>query len=78
LIIRDLEETEQVTRKIEGFKAMFEGRVGKMVEVESRGKGRLTRMLSVLYLGDYVSVYTGILNGKDPSSMDAIDTLKSL
>lgn len=78
LIIRDLEETEQVTRKIEGFKAMFEDKVGKMVEVESRGKGRLARMLSVLYLGDYVSVYTGILNGKDPSSMDAIDTLKSL
>ena len=78
LIIRDLEETEQEKRKIEGFKAMFEDRVGKMVEVESRGKGRLARMLSVLYLGDYVSVYTGILNGKDPSSMDAIDKLKSL
>jgi glucose/mannose-6-phosphate isomerase len=57
---------------------MFADKVGKMVEVESRGKGRLARMLSVLYLGDYVSVYTGILNGKDPSSMDAIDTLKSL
>lgn len=78
LIIRDLEEAEQETRKIEGFKAMFEDRVGKMVEVESRGKGRLARMLSVLYLGDYVSVYTGILNGKDPSSMEAIDKLKSL
>lgn len=78
LIIRDLEETEQETRKIEGFKAMFEDRAGKMVEVESRGKGRLARMLSVLYLGDYVSVYTGILNGKDPSSMEAIDKLKSL
>jgi len=78
LIIRDLEETEQEARKIEGFKAMFEARAGKMAEVESRGRGRLARMLSVLYFGDYVSVYTGILNGKDPSSMDAIDTLKSL
>jgi glucose/mannose-6-phosphate isomerase len=78
LIIRDLEETEQETRKIEEFKAMFENRVGKMVEVESRGKGRLARMLSVLYLGDYVSVYTGILNSKDPSSTEAIEKLKSL
>jgi glucose/mannose-6-phosphate isomerase len=78
LIIRDLEETERETRKIEGFEAMFEDRVGKMVEVESRGKGRLARMLSMLYLGDYVSVYTGMLNGKDPSSTDAIDKLKSL
>jgi glucose/mannose-6-phosphate isomerase len=78
LIIRDLEETSQETRKYGGFKAMFQGRVGKMVEVKSRGKGRLARMLSVLYIGDYVSVYTGILNGKDPSSMDAIETLKRL
>jgi glucose/mannose-6-phosphate isomerase len=78
LIIRDREETAQETRKIEGFKDMFKERVGKMIEMESRGEGRLARMLSVLYVGDYVSVYTGILNGKDPSSMDAIDTLKSL
>ena len=78
LIIRDREETPREARKIEGFKAIFTERVGKLIEVESRGEGRLARMLSVLYLGDYVSVYTGILNGKDPSSMEAIDTLKSI
>lgn len=76
LFIRDQGETDRMARKIDRFRALFEGRVGGIVDVWARGKGRLARMLSVLYTGDYVSAYLGLLYGKDPSSNDSIDELK--
>jgi len=76
LIIRDPEEPDEMVRKIDRFKDLLEPRVGGMLEVEARGRGKLSRMLSVLYIGDYTSTYLGLLYGKDPSSMDAIEELK--
>lgn len=76
LIIRDPEESGEMVRKIDGFKDLLEPRVGGMLEVEARGRGKLSRMLSVLYIGDYASTYLGLLYGKDPSSTDAIEELK--
>lgn len=76
LVIRDPGETVEIARKVERFKALLEPRVGGMLEVRARGRGKLARMLSVLYVGDYVSTYLGLLYGRDPSSMDAIEELK--
>ncbi len=76
LFIRDSRETDKMARKIDRFKAMFEGRVGGIVEVRAKGGAKLARMLSVLYTGDYVSTYLGLLYGQDPSSTDAIEELK--
>jgi len=76
LFIRDPGETNEMARKIDRFRALFEGRVGALVEVRARGQGKLARMLSVLYTGDYTSTYLGLLYGQDPSSTDAIEELK--
>jgi len=76
LFIRDSGETNRIARKIDRFRALFEGRVGGIVEVRARGQGKLARMLSVLYTGDYISTYLGLLYGQDPSSTDAIEELK--
>jgi len=65
-----------MARKIDRFRALFEGRVGALVEVRARGQGKLARMLSVLYTGDYVSTYLGLLYGQNPSSSDTIEELK--
>ena len=58
------------------FMEIIKPAFGKVIEVPARGEGRLARILSALYLGDYVSAYLGVLNGKDPSSVDSIDLLK--
>jgi glucose/mannose-6-phosphate isomerase len=76
LFIRDTGETNEMARKIDRFRALFEGRVGALVEVRARGQGKLARMLSVLYTGDYVSTYLGLLYGQNPSSSDTIEELK--
>ena len=76
LIIRDPEEPGEITGKVDRFKALMEPVVGGVIEERARGRGKLARMLSVLYLGDYTSTYLGLHYGKDPSSMDAIEELK--
>ncbi|HEY6781465.1 MAG TPA: SIS domain-containing protein, partial [Thermoleophilaceae bacterium] len=45
--------------------------------VSSRGDSRLERVLSLVFLGDLVSVYLGLLEGVDPTPIDAIDRLKA-
>ncbi len=49
---------------------------GKAIVIESEGETRLERVLSLLLLGDLVSVYLAVLDGVNPTPMEAIDRLK--
>ena len=44
--------------------------------IESRGESPLAVMLSSIHFGDYVSYYLALLNGADPTTVDAISYLK--
>ncbi|MCG2770278.1 MAG: bifunctional phosphoglucose/phosphomannose isomerase, partial [Anaerolineae bacterium] len=44
--------------------------------IESRGDSPLAVMLSSIHFGDYVSYYLALLNGADPTTVDAISYLK--
>jgi glucose/mannose-6-phosphate isomerase len=76
IFITDPAEGERVAAKTHRFMDIIKPSFGKVLQVEARGEGRLARMLSALYVGDYVSVYLGVLYGKDPSTVDSIDRLK--
>lgn len=76
LIIRDPEGPPEMRRKIDGFKQMLESSGVRVIEIRARGRGRLARMLSALYIGDYAATYLGLLYGLDPSSTDSIEALK--
>lgn len=52
-------------------------RVCSFHRAQARGGPLLERMLSLAYLGDFVSLYLAALNGVDPENIDAINTLKS-
>lgn len=45
--------------------------------VNARGESPLAHILSTVYFGDMVSYYLALLNGADPSEIDAINYLKS-
>lgn len=45
--------------------------------VESRGETRIERVMSLVLLGDLVSLYLAVLGGTDPTPVKAIDTLKA-
>jgi len=44
--------------------------------LQGRGKSALAHMLSLIHFGDYVSFYLAMLNGVDPTLIDAIAFLK--
>jgi len=76
VIIRDPEEPPEMERKMNAFKGLMESSGGRVLEVRARGRGKLARMFSALYIGDYASTYLGLLYGLDPSSTDSIAALK--
>jgi glucose/mannose-6-phosphate isomerase len=76
VIIRDPEGEGDLNGKIDRFISIIEPNVNGLLQVEAKGRGLLARMFSVIYLGDYASVYLGILRGHDPSTTESIDQLK--
>jgi glucose/mannose-6-phosphate isomerase len=48
-----------------------------VVRVSSRGASRVERLVSLVLLGDLVSIYTAVLRGADPVNIAALDSLKA-
>ena len=61
---------------ISGGKKIFVKNAGGVFEVDAQGEDKLTRMLTTMYLGDFVSVYLALLRGIDPTPVEAIEELK--
>ncbi len=76
IILRSENEAENISRQIELTKTILIDRVGGMREVWGKGKSRLARIFSLIYLGDFVSYYLAILNGIDPTPIKNIERLK--
>ena len=77
VIIRSDDEPVEMRTRIEITKElMLNQGAGVVTEIWSRGSGRLARMLSVMYIGDFASIYLGVLYGMDPTSMSIIEELK--
>jgi glucose/mannose-6-phosphate isomerase len=76
VIIHDPMEPPETAAKIGRFRGLVRKRFGRVIDIDARGTGRLSRILTALYIGDFVSAYLGILNGKNPSATASIDELK--
>jgi glucose/mannose-6-phosphate isomerase len=69
---KDLEDNDRIIK----FSDMMREKFGCVKMIEAIGEGRLSRILSTVYLGDYVTTYLGLLYGKDPSAINSILALK--
>ncbi len=77
ILLRDEQEQERIIQRIELTREMvFEKVCDDVLEVWAKGETILARIMYLVYLGDYVSIYLAILNGKDPSPVKIIDELK--
>jgi glucose/mannose-6-phosphate isomerase len=65
-----IEQRREITRKI------IEDKVAEFIVCTTKGKSKLARMFSLIYLGDLVSYYLAILNQIDPSPVAGIENLK--
>lgn len=74
--LRDGGDHPRVRQRMQIVREILGDRAGAWIEVESEGAHPLTRMLSLIYLGDWVSLYLAVLEGRDPGSVALIDELK--
>jgi glucose/mannose-6-phosphate isomerase len=77
VFLEDPDQHPRVGRRIELMAAEVERAGAPAVRVKARGDSRLERVLSHALLGDLVSVYLAVLDGIDPTPVEAIQRLKS-
>jgi len=77
VFLRDRGDHLQVQRRFDLTKEVIAAKAGTVHEIWSEGKSLLARILSVIYLGDYVSLYLACLNSVDPTPVHVIDSFKS-
>lgn len=77
ILIRDEQEPPEIKTRIEVTRNMILDKNAKNIqEIHARGKGKLARMLSTMYIGDFSSVYLAFLYEVDPLPIPIIDALK--
>lgn len=77
VMMEDLDEGERTARRIGITARLLEGAGASVKRVSASGEKLLTRMMSLISLGDYTSVYLGTAWGVDPTPVEKIDHLKS-
>jgi glucose/mannose-6-phosphate isomerase len=76
VLLRDKGDHPQVQRRFDLTRELIAGKPGALHEIWSEGQSLLARALSVIYLGDFVSLYLAYLNNTDPTPVAVIDYLK--
>jgi glucose/mannose-6-phosphate isomerase len=76
LFLGDSDQHPRVRRRVELMCAEVERTGAPAIQVDSRGESRLERVLSLVLLGDMVSVYMAVLAGADPTPVEAIERFK--
>ncbi|MCW4017000.1 MAG: bifunctional phosphoglucose/phosphomannose isomerase [Candidatus Bathyarchaeota archaeon] len=77
ILIRDHQESPEIRARIETTTKFVFSRAKNVLTLQVSGEGKLAKMFSVLYTGDFASVYLAILQGIDPTPVTIIDTIKS-
>jgi glucose/mannose-6-phosphate isomerase len=76
ILLRDDEESEAIRRRIEVTKELMHEQSVRTFELRSQGKSTMARMLSLVCIGDFTSIYLAILRGIDPTPVKTINALK--
>ena len=74
--LEDREDHPMTRRHADVGLSLMEPFAAKVERLETPGGGRLARMLSMMLLGDFTSVYLAYLNNVDPTPVKKIDALK--
>ena len=77
VVLRDSDDYQRIQHRMEVTRGLLQERAGCWIEVHSTGEHALTRMLSLICLGDWVSLYLAFIREVDPTPIGLIDTLKA-
>jgi glucose/mannose-6-phosphate isomerase len=76
ILLRDKGDHPQVQRRFDLVRELISGKAGVVHEIWSEGESLTARVMSSLYLGDYVSLYLAYVNNVDPTPVEVINYLK--
>ena len=77
IVLRDKEDHRRTQRRLEVTQSLLAPHAHSWNEIKSKGNSRLARLLSIMYVSDWVSLYLAILNETDPSPVGLISKLKA-
>jgi glucose/mannose-6-phosphate isomerase len=76
VLLRDHDESPAIARRFAILRELVGAAAGGVSECWARGRGRLARLASLAYLGQWASYYLAILRGVDPWTVPLLDELK--
>ncbi len=76
IFLRDRGDHPQVQRRFDFTRQIVARKAGVVHEIWTEGESPLSRIFSVICLGDFVSLYLACLNGVDPTPVPVIESLK--
>ena len=76
IFIRDKDESNRIKLRFTFIKNMLKSNNIQFTELVVRGEDKLSRILTGIYILDYVSFYLAILNNINPTTTSNIDNLK--
>ena len=76
VLLRDPRNHRQVQRRFDLTREIVEPHIASALSITAEGQGPLARMLDLVMLGDYASLYLALLRGVDPGPVEPIERLK--
>jgi len=76
VFLRDHDEPAAIARRFVVLRELVGHSAGGVSECWARGRGRLARLVSLAYIGQWMSYYLAILRGVDPWTVPLLDELK--
>ncbi len=76
IMLRDRGLHPRVNRRMDITREILSKEGVNVVEIYSQGEGLLARMFSLIYIGDFVSLYLAVLYGIDPTPVERVTYLK--
>jgi len=74
IVLRD--EEEYLTERIEATIDIMKSYGAEIIELESRAKTKLAKIIDICHLGGVASIYLALLYGRDPAQIKPISMLK--
>ena len=78
VFLEDVDQHPRVRQRAELTAALIEPQAAGALRLESIGSNPVERVLSLVMLGDLVSIYLAVLRGIDPTPVEPIDRLKAM
>ena len=77
VFLEDADQHPRIGQRIELTGELIAGQATKVIRVSTRGRAAIERVMSLVLLGDLVSLYLAVLQGVDPGPVEVLETLKA-